>query len=355
MDQISHDGIKGCSVSIGIFAHNEEKNILSTLLSLASQDIFNLPLFETSNIKVLVLANGCTDATVEIATDYLARQSAFDGQVIEIKRAGKSHAWNQFVHRPESLSRDYFICLDSDIKFGSTAVLSTLVRRLHDDGQAYLAVDVAKKDTQLKARKTLFERLSLLFSGFMRQGSTAVAGSLYCAKGDILRRVYMPEGLPVEDGFLRAMLVTDLFTRPDNTGRILVVDDVCHYFTPESSLRSLFRHEERLLIGTFINSIIYGYLWRQVAETKIDAGSLVACNNRDQPNWVEGLINSYRETHDPLIPRHFYHKYWKRWVTFNLWAKVLTFPVIILASVIKYFLLKKVEQRLLRESGLGYW
>ena len=131
MDQISHDGIKGCSVSIGIFAHNEEKNILSTLLSLASQDIFNLPLFETSNIKVLVLANGCTDATVEIATDYLARQSAFNGQVIEIKRAGKSHAWNQFVHRPESLSRDYFICLDSDIKFGSTAVLSTLVRRLH--------------------------------------------------------------------------------------------------------------------------------------------------------------------------------------------------------------------------------
>ena len=355
MDQISHDGIKGCSVSIGIFAHNEEKNILSTLLSLASQDIFNLPLFETSNIKVLVLANGCTDATVEIATDYLARQSAFNGQVIEIKRAGKSHAWNQFVHRPESLSRDYFICLDSDIKFGSTAVLSTLVRRLHDDGQAYLAVDVAKKDTQLKARKTLFERLSLLFSGFMRQGSTAVAGSLYCAKGDILRRVYMPDGLPVEDGFLRAMLVTDLFTRPDNTGRILVVDDVCHYFTPDSSLRSLFRHEERLLIGTYINSVIYGFLWSEVPNTGLDAGELIANKNRGDPLWVEELLSRHRQSDKPLISRNHYTRYWNRWKQLPSLKKVVYCPLMIAGTFTRYILIRRIKRHLKGESGLGHW
>ena len=355
MDQISHDGIKGCSVSIGIFAHNEEKNILSTLLSLASQDIFNLPLFETSNIKVLVLANGCTDATVEIATDYLARQSAFNGQVIEIKRAGKSHAWNQFVHRPESLSRDYFICLDSDIKFGSTAVLSTLVRRLHDDGQAYLAVDVAKKDTQLKARKTLFERLSLLFSGFMRQGSTAVAGSLYCAKGDMLRRVYMPEGLPVEDGFLRAMLVTDLFTRPDNTGRILVVDDVWHYFTPDSTIKALFRHEERLLIGTFINSVIYSFLWSEVPATGLDAGVLVKQKNMANSDWLELLTNEYKASHYFYIPRRFYFKYFTKLKHITISRRIVLFPVIVFASVVRSLLLIKVERRLAKTSGIGFW
>ena len=77
----------------------------------------------------------------------------------------------------------------------------------------------------------MFERVSLFFSRMMKQGSTAVAGSLYCARGEKLRKITMPDGLPVEDGFLRAMLVTDLFTQKDNNKRILVVDNVCHYFT----------------------------------------------------------------------------------------------------------------------------
>jgi glycosyltransferase involved in cell wall biosynthesis len=343
------------SISIGIFAHNEADNIVATLDSLAEQDIFSSPVLPRCEVTVSILANGCTDDTVAIATAYLTQTPNLSAQVLVIEKAGKSSAWNEFIHSNRSESVDYFVCMDSDITFGSDKVLSTLITRLSRSEEAYLAVDVAQKDTLLKPHKTIFEKLSLFFSRIMKKDGTAVAGSLYCAKGDQIRKVYMPDGLPVEDGFLRAMLVTELFTKKDNNQRILVVDDVCHYFTPDSSIRSLFRHEERLLIGTFINSIIYGYLWHQVAETGIDAGSLVACNNRDQPNWVEGLINSYRETHDPLIPSHFYHKYWKRWVTFNLWAKVLTFPVIILASVIKYFLLKKVEQRLLRESGLGYW
>lgn len=343
------------SISIGIFAHNEADNITATLNSLAQQDIFSPLTLPKCQVRVSILANGCTDDTVAIAEAYLKKMPRFKAQVIVIDKPGKSNAWNEFIHSAESKTADYFVCMDSDIKFGSDNVISTLISRLSASDEAYLAVDIAQKDTLLKPRKTIIEKVSLFFSRIMRQGSSAVAGSLYCGKADQLRKIYMPDGLPVEDGFLRAMLVTELFTKKDNNLRILVVDEVCHYFTPDSSIKLLFRHEERLLIGTFINSIVYGYLWEKVAETKIDAGSLVACNNRDQPNWVEGLINSHRETHDPMIPRHFYHKYWKRWVTFNLWAKVLTFPVIIVASVIKYFLLKKVELRLLRESGIGYW
>ena len=159
----------------------------------------------------------------------------------------------------------------------------------------------------------------------------------------------------MEDGFLRAMLVTELFTQQDNNQRILVVDQVCHYFTPDPSIKSLFRHEERLLIGTFINSMIYGYLWAEVAETGTDAGQLVARNNIHNPLWVEELINQYRQTHSPLIPRHFYFKYWKRWKGLDFWQRLISFPIIALASCVKYFLLKKVERRLATESGLGTW
>ena len=343
------------TVSIGIFAHNEADNIIATLESLAQQDVFSPITSPDCQIIVSVLANGCTDETVPIAEAYLRKSPALDGNIVVIDKPGKSNAWNEFIHSSESESADYFVCMDSDITFGSANVISTLIDRLSASEEAYLAVDVAQKDTLLKTHKTTFEKVSLAFSQMMKQGSTAVAGSLYCAKGDQLRKIHMPDGLPVEDGFLRAMLVTDLFTKKDNNQRILVVDDVCHYFTPDSSIRTLFKHEERLLIGTFINSVIYGYLWQKVAQTQVDAGSLIARNNREHPNWVEELIVSYRETHDPLIPKHFYYKYWKHWAVLNLVTRIVTFPIIAVASLVKYCLLKRVERRLLHESGVGHW
>lgn len=341
------------TISIGIFAHNEADNIIRTLDSLAKQDIFS---DETLySVQVSVVANGCTDKTGEISTAYFEKNSAFTGKVIEIEKPGKSNAWNEFIHSADSQYEDYFVCMDSDITFGSTDVISSLQRALANSPEANLSIDIAQKDTVLKSQKSFFESMSLFFSGLMKQGSTAVAGSLYCARGDSLRKITMPEGLPVEDGFLRAMLVTELFTKKDNNQRILVVDNVCHYFTPDPSIKSLFRHEERLLIGTFINSVIYGYLWKEVASTGIDAGSLVAKNNEENPDWVESLINTYRESHNPIIPRHFYHKYWRRWQVLGPAKKIISFPLVFIASVIKYFLLKKVERRLTHESGLGVW
>ena len=343
------------NISIGVFAHNEADNIVATLNSLSQQDIFSYKSSPDLKITVSILANGCTDNTVAIANNYLMQVPILNAQVIVIDKPGKSNAWNEFIHSAESKLVDYFVCMDSDITFGSKSVISTLITRLSRSDEAYLAVDVAQKDTLLKAQKTPFETFSLFFSRMMKQGSTAVAGSLYCGKAQQLRRIYMPDGLPVEDGFLRAMLVTDLFTKSDNKRRILVVEEVCHYFTPDGSMRALLRHEERLLIGTFINSVIYGYLWQQVIDTQLDAGCIVAKNNSEQPNWVEGLIGAYRDTHNPLIPRHFYHKYWSRWASLKWTSMIMTFPVIVVTSTVKYFLLKKVERRLLHESGLGYW
>ena len=343
------------SILIGIFAHNEADNIAATLESLAQQDIFSSPVLPHSEVRVSVIANGCTDATATIAEAYLSHAPELNANIVVIDKPGKSNAWNEFIHSDDSQYIDYFVCMDSDIRFGSCDVISSLLEALANSDEANLSIDIPQKDIVLKGRKSFFERMSLFFSDLMKQGSTAVAGSLYCARGESLRKITMPEGLPVEDGFLRAMLVTELFTQKDNNQRILVVDDVFHYFTPDPSIKSLFRHEERLLIGTFINSVIYGYLWGEVASTGIDAGFLVAKNNQENPDWVESLINTYRDSHNPIIPRHFYHKYWKRWMTLSLTKKIISFPLIFVASVIKYFLLKKVERRLMHESGVGVW
>ncbi|MCT2533341.1 glycosyltransferase [SAR92 clade bacterium H231] len=342
-------------VAIGLFAHNEQDNILNTLESLATQNIFEDTSHSGLSIALTVVANGCTDNTVAIAREYLGNSHIFDGQVVDIAESGKSNAWNKFIHDDINSNADYFFCMDSDIRFGSNTVLSSLLVSLANSPTAYLAVDLALKDTYLKKQKSPYEYLSLFFSQLMKQGSTAVAGSLYCAKAARLRKVTMPKGLPVEDGFLRAMLVTDLFTKQDNNQRVLVVDDVCHYFTPEATLKGLLRHEERLLIGTFINSVIYKYLWAEVNRTDKDAGQLIVENNDQNPNWVENLIKQHREDNKHLIPRHFYFKYWVQWKSLSGFNRVTALPVLSIASVVKYFLLKKIERRLATESGLGYW
>ena len=342
------------TISIGVFAHNEEKNILRTLASLADQDIFHKNGLEAC-ASVWIIANGCIDKTVEISRHYLEKNDFLYGHVMEIDIAGKSNAWNSYIHSTEQSDADYFVCMDSDIQFGSCDVISSLLEALMGRDEAYLSIDLAKKDTEIKKNKSLFEHISLFFSSLMKQGSTAVAGSLYCARGEKLRGISMPIGLPVEDGFLRAMLVTDLFTQKDNNSRILVVNNVCHYFTPDSSIKALLKHEERLLIGTFINSVIYRYLWAEVAARGTDAGQLIRKNNLCNPSWVEELISQYRESHNPLIPGHFYTKYWKKWKKLTLWQQILSSPIILVASSIRYALLKKIERRLQTESGLGTW
>lgn len=347
-------------ISIGIFAHNEEDNILRTLDSLSRQDIFSRQSGLGLSTTVSVIANGCSDNTTSLSKEYFTRenfgdQSCFQGRVIEISEPGKSNAWNSFIHDRANECVDYFICMDSDITFGSVNVISALIAALSNSESAYLAIDVAEKDTKLKKTKTLFEHTSLFFSKIIKKDSTAVAGSLYCARGSRLRNISMPKGLPVEDGFLRAMLVTDLFTKKDNNERILVVDNVCHYFTPDPSIKSLLRHEERLLIGTFINSVIYRFLWDEVSATGKDAGQIIAEKNTNHLNWLEELIADYRVAHSPIIPKHFYYKYWKRWKNLKLPVKIISFPIITVGTVVKYFLLKKIERRLSRESGVGTW
>ena len=94
-------------VSIGILAWNEEKTIIRTLTSLFHQSIFSSDPNElaVSKWEIIVVPNGCTDNTAETAINSLNqfckklyRQDKVQWKVIEIEQAGKSNAWNHYVH-----------------------------------------------------------------------------------------------------------------------------------------------------------------------------------------------------------------------------------------------------------------
>lgn len=94
-------------------AYNEAKNILKTLKSISMADI---PC--GVNFDCIIVANGCTDRTYELARTFVEKNSAF--KVYEIPRKNKAEAIN-FVLK---MSNNSTICvvIDSDTSISSNFV-----------------------------------------------------------------------------------------------------------------------------------------------------------------------------------------------------------------------------------------
>ena len=122
------------------------------------------------------------------------------------------------------------------------------------------AVDESVKDLSEKAHKTIIERLILAVSGTAHDNRTAIAGALYCVRYGILTKIWMPIGLPGEDGFLRAMILTENFTRDENLELIAFADGARHIFESERNIGGVFRHNIRLAIGTAINVLLFKHI-----------------------------------------------------------------------------------------------
>jgi len=346
-------------ISIGLLAHNEEDAIASMINQVFEQDIF---LSETSEIEFIVVANGCTDHTVMVAEAAFKNMSGkllnASYEVRVVVEAGKSNAWNKFVHEFSDPVAEYLILLDADIEFGSSNLLSRLIEELQSNPTAVASVDRPKKDIEKQLNKSLLARLSIGVSGANQNGRSVISGQLYCMRGDIIRKIYMPIGLPVEDGFLRAMVVTDNFTHEDEPLKIIAVNDVHHYFEALLSPIKLYKHEKRLLIGSVINMMVYRYLWKKVAETGNDAGVLIEKLNKDEPNWLNSLINAYKLSEGFWIVKK--DLFLKRIIQLikgdqQYRKKLLLFPIVLLATMVSTAIALDVNNFFRKNNGLGHW
>jgi hypothetical protein len=101
------------------------------------------------------------------------------------------------------------------------------------------------------------------------------------------RLLHMPIGLAVEDGFLRAMILTDVLTGEEDFSRISG-GDVFHVFASERSVLSLIRHQVRIIIGSTVNSAAFNAL-RAIPPDHRRA-ALADVSRRD--DWLSGVIRS---------------------------------------------------------------
>jgi glycosyltransferase involved in cell wall biosynthesis len=245
--------MKKIRVDLGLFAHNEAAGIAAMMQRLIDQDVWHHPKLD---LHVHVLANGSTDDTVA-----KAQWAASDGfRVHDLSQAGKSQTWNRFVHDLSRRDAKFLIFCDADISFPEPDCLSRLILGLLDRPDLHVLNSQPVKDIAMTGPQTLTERLIAASAGGLDDWKTAICGQLYAMPAACARRMVLPIGLLVEDGFLRAMVLTDRFSDRSDFSRIDGLDGLFHIYPSERTVLGLIRHQTRLVVGSAINDAVFRHL-----------------------------------------------------------------------------------------------
>ena len=277
-------------VDIGVFAHNEAAEIGAMVARLAAQDIART---ESISARVMVLANGCGDNTVGIARAAAAGTAI---EVVDLPLGGKSRTWNRFVHDLARADADVLIFVDADIEFRDDGALAELLCNL---GNLWVLNSQPVKDTVLRPEGlSWMDHFIAAAAGGLDNWKTAVCGSLYAMPAPVARRFHLPIGLPVEDGFLRAMVLRDAITGPEDFSRIDGLDGMYHVYGSERTVAGLIRHQVRIVIGSAVNYACFGALDRlpqdqrhaELARAAGDEAWVARAIKARLPEWPGGYI-----------------------------------------------------------------
>lgn len=327
-------------VDIGVFAHDEGAGIARMVAGLLAQDFGGL------DVRLLVLANGCHD-------DTAARARAAGAEVADLPEGGKSRTWNRFVHDLSRPTADVLVFADADIELPEPDAIRRLVAELVARPGLHVMNSRPVKDIAARPQGLGWQdRLIGLAGGTLDNWRTAICGQLYAMPAAKARAHWMPVGLPVEDGFLRAMVLTDELTRPEDLSRIDGAD-VWHIYESERTIRSLIRHQVRIVIGSAINMAVFETIRRSSGQERPDLLRRAAT----QEAWLSHAIRErLPRWPDAFVPLHFLVKR-----TQNLLRqprKILRPKGLVLLVVgfgfdlIVYVL---AQMRMARGTGAGHW
>lgn len=342
-------------ISIGILAYNEADTIAPTLRSLFSQSLLTDP-SHPWQVEVVVVPNGCRDATAAVSEGLLAQLTASLGhgrvtaRVCEVTRPGKSNAWNLFVHEFSDPAAQYLLLMDADILFIEPETLENVIGTLETTPDAWVSTDRPVKDVFFKAQKTWSDRLSMAASRVSGGNASWICGQLYGGRAEVLRQIWMPLDIRVEDGFLWMMIVTDGLRSPTDLRRVRRAEQASHQFEAYTGLEGLFKHERWQIVGNTINSLIYEEIQRAVGQDQ-PAGAYVAQRNRDNPRWVAELTQAAVESRRwRVIPRSLVFRRFRSLQNRSLPLAIALFPVVLAAFLLDLVIVFQALGELSREG-----
>ncbi|HRK42972.1 MAG TPA: glycosyltransferase [Gemmobacter sp.] len=276
-------------VDLGVFAHDEAAGIAAVVSALRAQAVPGL------DLRILVLANGCRD-------DTAARATAAGAEVANLPEGGKSRTWNRFVHDLSRPDAEVLIFADADIELPEPDALARLVAGLQANPALHVMNSRPVKDIQARPEGLGWQdRLIAMAGGTLDDWQKAICGQLYAMPAARARAHWLPIGLPVEDGFLRAMVLTDALTVPEDMARIDGAD-VWHIYESERTIPALIRHQVRIVIGSAINMAAFETIRAAPSAARADLLRQAA----GQEGWLAAVIRAQLPRFpDGWVPLHF--------------------------------------------------
>jgi len=312
-------------ISIAVRAWNEEAVIRRTLESLFNQSLFKELRERGEHCEILCIPNGCTDHTAEIANAVFSEQAsahpfadAFTCRVHNTPEAGRNHTWNSFVHHLAHQEAEFLFLMDSDILFDRPETLFNMYRTLLQNPQADVASDLPTKDVSLKLQKSWRDRISLSVSDMNRVSQGQMTGQLYCIRAEIARRIYLPKELGIDDGFIKAIICTDFFSKDLKPGRIVTAVDASHVYEAYTSTGELLKNQKRQMIGQTIVHVLVEHLKTLPSAQKVDLAATLRHKEETCPDWVARLVAAH------LRRARFFWRIFPGAVTFRFkrWARL---------------------------------
>jgi len=185
------------TVTVGIPAHNEEKNILSLLDGILKQNDDNFTLK-----KIIVVCDGCTDNTAEIVKEF-AKDNPLITLIDDGKRRGKTTRLNELY---KQLDTDLFVTFDADVTLGNNHVIEELVKQFTDEkvglvgGRVYPIKQTTFIGKILEAQEYFWTVvINSIHNGNNLQSHT---GPMSAGSKQFLRTVERPANIVADDHFL---------------------------------------------------------------------------------------------------------------------------------------------------------
>jgi glycosyltransferase involved in cell wall biosynthesis len=178
-----------------MFAYNEADNIEASIQSVFDNKGQGLN-------RYCLIANGCTDKTVETAKQIKAKLHFDELEVIEISLGDKCNAWNTYIHKIADNPNVHFFC-DADVQFSANCfdIMSRHLATTTDETVAIAGMPLSGRNVEFY-RSLVLERACFF-------------GNLYGMKNSFLERIRekpfrLPIGLNWIDSFLTKAVNTDL-------------------------------------------------------------------------------------------------------------------------------------------------
>lgn len=324
-------------VDLGIFAHNEAGGIAAMVAEVLGQR-HNL------DLRVLVLANGCRD-------DTAARARSAGAEATDLALGGKSRTWNRFVHDLSRPDAEVLIFADADITLTQPDALARMVSELVARPTLWVVNSHPVKDIALTPPRGVAARLIARAGGTIEDWRQAICGQLYAMPAHRARTFHLPVGLPVEDGFLRAMVLTDALETPEDFSRIdgTAEPAVFHIYDSERTLAGLIRHQLRIVIGSALNMAAFQVLRDQPAGSRHTALAEAAQDD----DWLSSVARArLPRAPDGYVPLHFLTKR-----SAHLWrqGRLRRLPMMAMGFGFDLLVYLLAQIRMARGTGAGFW